>query len=309
MNQLFFVVMFLFVILAPFVTINCGAIPKDIVEAELFGYARGAFTGAVQPRPGKIEMADGGTLFLDEIGELPLEAQVKLLRVLQQGEISKIGAGKMTHVNVRVVATTHRDLTAMIEDGTFREDLYYRLAVVPLFCRRCGSAVRIYPSWSSISPQSQGAAWYRGCSVGSDGYAASHGISLAGNVRELELFEGNKTHAAKYLDINRRTLIYRMEKYGIAAEQRARVCELDRKSAELLDYAAAHSVGGSGAVFRSAGRINAYGGCGDLPGCLDHCDGPVARFAEADADLCWMLCGGTGLVAYAASFERRAVAG
>src|SRR5207245_1270786 len=78
----------------PFVTINCGAIPKDLVEAELFGYTRGAFTGAVATRPGKIEMADQGTLFLDEIGELPLEAQVKLLRVLQQGEISKIGAGE-----------------------------------------------------------------------------------------------------------------------------------------------------------------------------------------------------------------------
>src|SRR5215475_11221180 len=116
----------------PFVTINCGAIPKDLVEAELFGYTRGSFTGAHNSRPGKIETADEGTLFLDEIGELPLDAQVKLLRVLQQGEISKIGASESSRVNVRVIAATHRNLQAMIEDSTFREDLYYRLAVVPL---------------------------------------------------------------------------------------------------------------------------------------------------------------------------------
>jgi two-component system NtrC family response regulator len=117
----------------PFITINCGAIPRDLVEAELFGYTRGAFTGAYASRPGRIEQADEGTLFLDEIGELPLEAQVKLLRVLQQGEITRIGATETTRVNVRVLAATHRNLQAMIEDGTFREDLYYRLAVVPLF--------------------------------------------------------------------------------------------------------------------------------------------------------------------------------
>src|SRR6201996_1709229 len=116
----------------PFITINCGAIPKDLVEAELFGHTRGAFTGAHTTRIGKVEAADEGTLFLDEIGELPLDAQVKLLRVLQQGEISKIGSAEVNHVNVRVIAATHRNLQAMIEDGAFREDLYYRLAVVPL---------------------------------------------------------------------------------------------------------------------------------------------------------------------------------
>ena len=116
----------------PFATINCGAIPKELLEAELFGFARGAFTGAHIAKPGKIEMADGGTLFLDEIGELPLEMQVKLLRLLQHGELEKLGATSARNVDVRVVAATHRNLPAMIEDGNFREDLYYRLAVVPL---------------------------------------------------------------------------------------------------------------------------------------------------------------------------------
>jgi len=115
-----------------FVVINCGAIPRDLVESELFGHVRGAFTGALANKTGLVEAADGGTLFLDEIGELPLDTQVKLLRVLQQGELPKIGAVTPTRVDVRVIAATHRDLKAMVEDGTFREDLYYRLAVVPL---------------------------------------------------------------------------------------------------------------------------------------------------------------------------------
>ena len=101
----------------PFVTINCGAIPKELIEAELFGFARGAFTGANANKPGKVEMADGGTLFLDEIGELPLEAQVKLLRLIQHGEIERVGATTIKVINVRIIAATHRNLSAMVEDG------------------------------------------------------------------------------------------------------------------------------------------------------------------------------------------------
>lgn len=115
-----------------FITINCAAIPRELLESELFGHAKGAFTGAVVNKTGKIEMAEGGTLFLDEIGELPLELQTKLLRLVQEREIDKIGAIKPTKVNVRVVAATHRPLEQMIAEGTFREDLYYRLAVIPL---------------------------------------------------------------------------------------------------------------------------------------------------------------------------------
>jgi DNA-binding NtrC family response regulator len=116
----------------PFVTINCSAIPHDLLESELFGHLRGAFTGAAAHKKGKVEMADGGTLFLDEIGDLPPSLQVKLLRLIQQGEIEKIGASATLQVDVRIVAATHRNLERMVEDGSFREDLYYRLAVIPL---------------------------------------------------------------------------------------------------------------------------------------------------------------------------------
>ena len=116
----------------PFLAINCGAIPKDLLESELFGYRKGAFTGALENKKGKIETADGGTLFLDEIGELPLALQVKLLRLIQQGEMEKLGALEQTKVDVRIVAATNRDLQTMMQKGDFREDLYYRLAVIPI---------------------------------------------------------------------------------------------------------------------------------------------------------------------------------
>src|ERR1035437_10011570 len=105
----------------PLVTINCGAIPKDLLESELFGHRRGAFTGAIADKKGRIELADGGTLFLDEIAELSTDLQVKLLRLIQEGEIEKIGSEVKAKVDVRIIAASHRDLQAMIEDGTFRE--------------------------------------------------------------------------------------------------------------------------------------------------------------------------------------------
>ncbi|MDA0745346.1 MAG: sigma-54 dependent transcriptional regulator [bacterium] len=117
----------------PFVPINCGAISKDLVEAELFGHEKGAFTGAQQSRPGKFESADGGTLFLDEVGELSLENQIKLLRVLEEKSFYRVGGNKNIHVDVRIVAATNRDLGQAIEAGFFREDLFYRLNVAALY--------------------------------------------------------------------------------------------------------------------------------------------------------------------------------
>lgn len=117
---------------APFVRFNCGAIPAELAEAELFGHAKGAFTGAHQARRGFFAQADGGTILLDEVGELPLALQPKLLRVLQEGEIQPVGAGRVERVDVRVIAATHRDLARDCRDGRFRQDLYYRLAVVEL---------------------------------------------------------------------------------------------------------------------------------------------------------------------------------
>lgn len=116
----------------PFVAINCGAIPNDLIEAELFGVKRGAFTGAEDSRPGRFERADGGILFLDELGELSLQAQVKLLRVLQTGELERLGDTRTVKVDVRLVAATNMDLPAAIADGRFRSDLYYRIATFPI---------------------------------------------------------------------------------------------------------------------------------------------------------------------------------
>jgi two-component system nitrogen regulation response regulator NtrX len=116
----------------PFIKVNCAAIPNELMESELFGHEKGAFTGAGSLRRGKFELADGGTLFLDEVGDLPQAAQAKLLRVLQEGEFHRLGGEQPVRVNVRVVSATNKDLSAEVSAGRFREDLYYRLAVVPL---------------------------------------------------------------------------------------------------------------------------------------------------------------------------------
>jgi two-component system NtrC family response regulator len=261
----------------PFVTINCGAIPKDLLESELFGHVKGSFTGALANKRGKVELADGGTLFLDEIGELPLELQVKLLRLIQQGEIEKVGVAGVTKIDVRIIVATHRNLQAMVEDGAFREDLYYRLAVIPLDLPSLRERPEDIPELvqhfflqakekqsrpelvlpTRLLPYFSGYTWpgnvreleniierivvlARGEEITLNDLPdflrrerpavealhldlPSHGISLEALekeliVRALEKFAGNQTRAAQYLDISRKTLIYRMEKFGLRKE-------------------------------------------------------------------------------------------
>jgi two-component system NtrC family response regulator len=257
----------------PFVTINCGAIPRDLMESELFGYAKGSFTGAFAPKRGKVESADGGTLFLDEIGEMPVELQVKLLRLIQQGEIEKVGAPAPLKVDVRILAATHRNLQNLIEDGTFREDLYYRLAVIPLELPPLRERAEDIPELVQalfvrarqkhnlpnlklpprLVPHFSGYRWPGNVreleniierltvlSVDDEIRLGDlpdflrnekppqdtvhfelppQGVSLEALEKELILqalrkFDWNQTKAAAYLDLSRRTLIYRMEKYG-----------------------------------------------------------------------------------------------
>ena len=170
-----------------FVAINCAAIPENLLESELFGHEKGAFTGAIKTTEGKIELADGGTLFLDEVGDIPLPLQVKLLRFLQERTIERIGARKAIAVDTRIVCATHQDLEGMIAAGTFREDLFYRLAEIvvkiPTLAERPGDAVLLAKHFVArfareMNPKVKGFA--------PDALAAIDGWGWPGNVRELE---------------------------------------------------------------------------------------------------------------------------
>ncbi|MCJ7420730.1 PEP-CTERM-box response regulator transcription factor [Sphingomicrobium astaxanthinifaciens] len=170
-----------------FVAINCAAIPESLLEAELFGYERGAFTGAVKTTPGKIELAQGGTLFLDEVGDIPLPLQVKLLRFLQERVIERIGGRRTIEVDTRIVCATHRDLEGMIAEGSFREDLYYRLAeiVVPIppLSARTGDAVLLARFFVGKYAKELGRAIN---GLAPDAVEAIDEHPWPGNVRELE---------------------------------------------------------------------------------------------------------------------------
>lgn len=256
----------------PFVTVNCGALPETLAESELFGYRKGSFTGATSDRVGKFEAANEGTVFLDEVGELTPPLQVKLLRVIQEREVDKIGSPRAVKVNVRILAASNRNLKNLVEDGDFREDLYYRLSVVtielpPLRDRRddipllTRHFLKQYASRYSIPdlaisddamermihynwpgnvrelqnvierlavlakdnliredtlPEEIRRADSRVASIGLK--LPEEGIDLEEVEKEillqaLERHGWNQTHAAKYLNISRKTLIYRMEKF------------------------------------------------------------------------------------------------
>jgi transcriptional regulator with PAS, ATPase and Fis domain len=258
----------------PFVRLNCAALPDNLLESELFGYERGAFTGAVTPKPGLLEAAHGGTVFLDEVGELPLATQAKLLRVLESGEVTRVGSLKPRPIDVRFLSATNRDLDAIVESGAFRRDLYYRLngisiQIPPLRERR--SEIRAFTraflreatkkagrmditlspgalakleehSWPGnvrelrnvveraallcagdvIEPEHV----LLGTTAGRDGgpapapsrpqVAADAGAAERQRIIEaLEKCGGNQKEAAKVLGISRRTLVYRLDAYGL----------------------------------------------------------------------------------------------
>jgi len=171
----------------PLVKINCSAIPENLMESELFGYEKGAFTGAAGSKPGKFEQADTGTVFLDEIGDVPAVIQVKLLRILQEREFERLGSNVTRHIDVRVIAATNQDLRAALEQGTFREDLYYRLNVVPMNIPPLRERKQDIPFLANhfvhkLAPDA-------GCEVDSISDAAMEklvGYHWPGNVRELE---------------------------------------------------------------------------------------------------------------------------
>src|SRR6266481_4205500 len=221
----------------PLVRFNCAAIPPDLAEAELFGHARGAFTGADRAREGFFSAANGGTLVLDEVGELPLSVQAKLLRVLQEGEIQQVGASRIERVDVRVIACTNRDLAAEARRGRFRIDLYYRLAVVELivpplrehredipslavqfaerYARRGGEIDvglldRTRPGYVDASPEKPGS---RNKLSLRDQLAAYERRIIA---RTLATAAGNRSRTARLLGLSRTALFDRLKKYELA---------------------------------------------------------------------------------------------
>jgi DNA-binding NtrC family response regulator len=170
---------------APFVPVNCSAIAASLIESELFGHEKGAFSGADRMRKGAFEEADGGTIFLDEIGELPLDLQPKLLRALELGEVKRVGASRPVHVTTRIVAATHRDLRALVRSRQFREDLYYRLSVVPLSIpplrARAGDTRALAEQFlHSMAPRGLGLRW------GPDALEKLQSYDWPGNIRQLK---------------------------------------------------------------------------------------------------------------------------
>jgi two-component system NtrC family response regulator len=258
----------------PMVTINCGAIPRELLESELFGHMKGSFTGALTHKQGRVEAADGGTVFLDEIGEMPFELQVRILRLIQEREIDKIGSTAPSKVDVRIIAATHRNIEAMVEDGSFREDLYYRLAVVPIqippLRERPSDILELVQHFFEKGKEKHSRPGLR---LPPDLLPAFSAYRWPGNVRQVEnlierlivlcdgneirasdlpapmraealsddlvrielppqgldleavekelitkalhKFDGNQTRAAAYLNLSRKTFLYRLEKFGI----------------------------------------------------------------------------------------------
>jgi len=230
-----------------FVAINCAAIPENLLESELFGHEKGAFTGAVKPTEGKIEQADGGTLFLDEVGDIPLQLQVKLLRFLQERTIERIGGRRAIAVDTRIVCATHQNLEAMIADGRFREDLWYRLAEIviriPGLAERPGDATLLAKAFlgrfaAQMNPAVKG--------FTADALAAIDRWTWPGNVRELE----NRVKRAVIMADDRLVAAADLDLPGSAAEAEDNLLNL-KAAREAADRKAIRH-----ALARSEGNIS-----------------------------------------------------
>lgn len=169
-----------------FIPVNCGAIPADLLESELFGHEKGAFTGAVATRKGRFEMAEGGTLFLDEIGDMSLPMQVKILRVLQERCFERVGSNQTIRCNVRIIAATHRDLDAMVDAGTFRQDLFFRLNVFPIYVPALRQRIEDLPLLLQYFRRKQEANGDQAADFSQGALQALMHYSWPGNIRELE---------------------------------------------------------------------------------------------------------------------------
>jgi Nif-specific regulatory protein len=170
----------------PYLRLNCASLPENLLESELFGHEKGAFTGAVAARKGRFEAADGGTLFLDEIGEISPAFQAKLLRVLQEGELERVGGSRTIKVDVRLIAATHRDLEAAVETGDFREDLYYRLNVMPILPPPLRERMEDLPEIARHLLERLGGIQSRPLTLSAAAHRRLAQHSWPGNVRELE---------------------------------------------------------------------------------------------------------------------------
>ena len=220
------------------VRINCGAIPENLMESELFGYERGAFAGALQTKKGLIELADGGTVFLDEIGDLPLHMQVKLLRVLQQKKVTRVGGTEPIALDVRVIAATNRNLEQMVREGTFREDLYYRLNVVSIFIpplrERREDIIPLINHFLMVENQK----YHTNKSIYSDTIDAFEGYCWPGNVRELENLLENLVITTPGDIIRRENLPLKLRRpQQVSAEEEEETVSL-KSVVERAEYAA-----------------------------------------------------------------------
>ena len=237
----------------PFVPVNCGAIPKDLLESELFGHKRGSFTGAISDRKGRFQLADKGTLFLDEIGDMSMDLQVKLLRVLQERTVDPVGSIGSIPIDVRVVAATHQDIEALIDEGRFRKDLYYRLNIMPIEVGPLAERAEDIPLLIEHFSRQQAKALQAPISISPESMRLLLAYDWPGNVRELSNLVDRYTALYAQQEVDLHKVPASMVPSGLrklmqGQESRNRTLgedEISRRVARKLDHVAIDLVGTS----------------------------------------------------------------